>query len=73
MTSPWQPIATAPRDGTPVDLWIKSPWSDGARITDCTWCTCEKRWGCADGDFDKQIIILFWMPLPAPPTEGDGT
>lgn len=29
----WQPIETAPKDGTPVDLWMKS----GGRLTNVLW------------------------------------
>jgi hypothetical protein len=32
----WQPIATAPRDGTPVDLWVKATGCE-FRITDFKW------------------------------------
>jgi hypothetical protein len=28
----WEPIKTAPKDGTLVDLWV-----DGARLPDCRW------------------------------------
>lgn len=29
----WQPIASAPRDGTEVDLWMAC----GARVANCRW------------------------------------
>jgi len=32
----WLPIETAPRDGTVVDLWIKTEYGN-FRITDCKW------------------------------------
>lgn len=38
--SDWQPIKTAPKDGTPVDLWCVSPDPDCSieiRLTDCVW------------------------------------
>jgi hypothetical protein len=36
----WQPIETAPRDGTIVDLWCKCSVTDKEyqyRATDCAW------------------------------------
>jgi hypothetical protein len=29
----WQPIETAPKDGTVVDLWVRGR----GRVTDCVW------------------------------------
>lgn len=56
----WQPIASAPRDGTPVDLWHR----DGFRITE-QWWTDDGCWSCVMDDDD----FTHWMPLPAPPTK----
>lgn len=72
----WQPIETAPKDGTVIDLWI-----NGARWTDCWWQVGNRLhpldgWysdalDCGDADWfcdDQQPT--HWMPLPAPPHEG---
>jgi hypothetical protein len=74
----WQPIETAPKDGTFIDLWNKKA---GARIVNVRWVveprdrfahpTCimdgwktsrEGPWGCLSPD-----QFSHWMPLPSPP------
>jgi hypothetical protein len=62
--SVWRPIATAPRDGTPVDLWHKI----GARLTDLWWAEEDKCW--SDTRSDEEFT--HWMPLPAPPSPSHG-
>lgn len=32
----WQPIDTAPKDGTTIDLWIMTQWGS-FRLPDCKW------------------------------------
>ena len=60
----WQPIETAPRDGTYIDIW--SP-RDG-RVTEVFWDT--------EGDDWVSLCTVWsgnpthWMPLPEPP-EGE--
>ena len=78
----WQPIETAPRDGTVIDLW-----ADGERWPDCYWG--KRRYWSVDGDETKTSAWLMeppdwiwatmneripcdvapthWMPRPAPP------
>ena len=80
----WQPIETAPRDGTVIDLWV-----GGARFADCRWgkpdhCCgeagqyCDSEWhGQPEGwvvtDWNEVLCVdddpTHWMPLPAPPED----
>ena len=55
----WQPIETAPRDGTLVDLWHK----DGFRMTEVWWEQTDECWSCVMGDES----FTHWMQLPEPP------
>ena len=61
--SKWQPISTAPRDGTVIDLLTKC----GMRFTDEWWDDEDGCWSCllSDGMFSH------WMPLPSPPVHRD--
>jgi hypothetical protein len=62
--SEWQPIETAPKDGTDLLLWwpywskipVHGYWSLGE------WASLS---AISEGDGPTH-----WMPLPAPPTEG---
>lgn len=67
----WQPIATAPKDGTQVWLWwdkkrrlgrwheAENPPSIGGRFAN--WLTDDK------GSVSAVTKPTHWMPLPAPP------
>lgn len=62
----WQPIETAPKDRTTVDLWAKCWDSDTdtfewQRFCDCRW-SGDGWYGLAAGFF-----ATHWQPLPAPP------
>lgn len=67
----WQPIDTAPRDGTPI-----LTWSDGCTENEACmvmWWTAEKADRCGFGweayEVSHMLAPEFWMPLPAPPTD----
>lgn len=65
----WQSIETAPRDGTPVLLFLP----DGNR--GLSGCKVGEWWGCwwtnggpnAGRDMDGWDSATHWMPLPEPP------
>ncbi len=61
--SDWQPIETAPRDGTAVLTWTRI---DGIVIA----CCFGGMW-MGEGLF-AQFLPTHWQPLPAPPSEGEG-
>jgi hypothetical protein len=61
----WQPIETAPMDGTIVDLWLVAN-KQGYRYANCWWCPDRKTWANAIGDFEESCAT-YWMPLPEPP------
>lgn len=69
----WQPIETAPKDGTKVMLW------DGDEISAGFWSTSlwvtfgnpniKGGWVIYEARSDTQEIrATHWMPLPQPPT-----
>lgn len=75
----WQPIETAPKDGTPVLILVEGKITqayydsafleaDGKRVY--FWERWEPAWfeyhgcGCCSGD---PVKPSHWMPLPAPP------
>ncbi len=61
----WQPIETAPKDGTAFDAWTK--WG---RVTNCVRCA---QWGrvyayCEEAaHYSRLIDATHWMPLPNQP------
>lgn len=69
--SAWQPIASAPKDGRQILLWIVgieprpriAYWSE--RGSDSGW------YGLQSQHFIG-LAVTHWMPLPSPPVVGDG-
>ena len=70
----WQPIETAPKDGTPVLIWMKygsqavtAEWRGGRwRAVWDGWSVIE-----SESDFGTECreveVPTHWMQLPAPP------
>ena len=67
----WQPIATAPQDGTRILAYlvirgIGFPWIDIISMGGMTWnCPNANQDAVDRGD----VFPTHWMPLPAPPKE----
>lgn len=63
----WQPIETAPKDGTPILIF------DGTGIYGVQFCANTKDWqSSSSSGFECEDyfgIPTHWMPLPAPPME----
>jgi hypothetical protein len=58
----WQPIETAPRDGTLFDVW------SGYRVTNLWFATNGKLYREGHSHpADLEHWPTHWMPLPAPP------
>ena len=56
----WQPIETALKDGTPVDLWHK----DGFRVPDTWWDDTDQIW--VGVFYDQGEVFTHWMRVQAP-------
>lgn len=70
----WQPIETAPKDGTFIDVWCSGLHNPaGARETDAYWdgtqwmCKMFERGGPFTVGFYVTDKPTHWMPLPPPP------
>jgi hypothetical protein len=75
----WQPIESAPRDGTLVLLWAPDYREDAPSLG--SWCERVGAWDADSGTMedgpawsnDACSGPTHWMPLPAPPTtKGEG-
>lgn len=64
----WQPIETAPRDGTIVDLW--RPNYGGERLCAYRWEQLSEGNGFFSPVGSGYCVVrdaTHWMPLPEPP------
>lgn len=71
----WQPIETAPRDGTAIFVWAtREGWRDNPRMVAARWYHSANSWyvyGCGPTKHSEQWLDscnpTHWMPLPPPP------
>ena len=65
--SDWQPISTAPKDGTTILVVF-----DGKLVV-AKYVECSSPWKWAEWDEEKGSFnerwVTHWMPIPAPPTK----
>lgn len=62
--SDWQPIDTAPKDGTLILM------ADGGSVLCGLWSKDESGWVDGSRDRNGELVTwdaTHWMPLPAPP------
>lgn len=61
--APWRDIASAPLDGTVVDLW-----RDGERLLEFSWNVEQQRWEKKVGYPTRTAVLTtaptHWMPVP---------
>jgi len=76
----WQPIETAPKDGTVVDLWGELFHDKShCRFPDCYWTLMTnwkgdeyEGWFLGSGNGRSSLTPTHWKPRDAPPkTEGE--
>ena len=67
--SEWQPIETAPKDGTPVLLFARSKNATAPVILVGRYLADHGGW--IESTFTPNspvgVVPYYWMPLPAPP------
>ena len=65
--SDWQPIATAPKDGTIVVVLVNERIYPDGRPTLAFWSNENRWWRELRANC---VIATHWMPLPSPPRAG---
>lgn len=58
----WQPIETAPKDGTEIDVWNASA---ECRVVNASWS--DGMWIADDAPSSDEDDVTHWMPLPKAP------
>lgn len=75
MNYQWQPIETAPKDGTAV-LIYQPKEKIGSLVLEDVIYVCyyndEGKWEEADGEMYSTFNPTHWMPLPETPKEYEG-
>jgi hypothetical protein len=68
----WQPIETAPKDGTKVDLWVIFKEAGPRRFPDAHWNDKLGGWQLGEYnalDYMTPPTITHWMKVPPPPAK----
>ncbi|HEX8555246.1 MAG TPA: hypothetical protein VF695_11110 [Sphingomonas sp.] len=66
MLDGWRDIASAPKDGTAILLWLPTPWT---QVSLAHWSTVWHGWIEDDGEEDciGALVPTHWRHLPPPP------
>lgn len=72
----WQPIETAPKNGTPIDIWTYEPGNGaepdapGSRLAGARWHPHDERWIKHDCSIlRRRVVVTHWRPEPAAPDQ----
>lgn len=74
MAMEWQPIETAPKDGTPILIY--APRDELRPVREARWFTASawRGWWAYDGDrIVREVSVTHWMPMPEPPATYEPT
>jgi len=67
----WQPIETAPKDGSKIDLWVEWEGEHGSRYANSFWSGSDADgWnlgGHAQNQYVVRPTVTHWRPLPVSP------
>ena len=70
----WQPIETAPKDGTVVLVWYNNGIKDhsplSSHVRKAAWIDDAEFWQIDGVGGNIEHIPTHWMPLPNPPEVG---
>jgi hypothetical protein len=64
----WQPIETAPKDGTVIDLWAVCGHDYSGRAENQYWNKKRRVWVHTHGGDLSPFYVTHWMPIPDAPT-----
>lgn len=69
----WQPIETAPRDGTPIIGWVESTKGPTSGVMYIVWWRESRhgRWCFFESGYGDSYSVYpsLWQPLPTPPVD----
>jgi hypothetical protein len=71
----WQPMETAPRDGSRILAYGKLGFETDNGIGTVCWCTVYSEWQCDPNEASEYSTeaceLTHWMPLPKPPAQNE--
>jgi hypothetical protein len=68
----WQPIGTAPKDGTPILVWgkctgeIRGEYRYQSAVV-AEWSDLGEEWQMDTDTYGVSVDATHWMPIPEPP------
>lgn len=73
MNDAWEPIETAPKDGTKVDLWHPTKGRLENAFYQAQTYSPDVPWGWSNPWWGRITGATHWMPLPLPPSPANSS